>query len=206
MTKEKVLGECYLKNVRLSYPHLDKPSASVKGGAEKYRASFIIDPSTPEGKKALAAAKAAAGEVVKETWPKAAKAPVKADRNMLKRGDDIISNRTGEVPEELAGMIVVNSNADDQPLMIHRNKKRLKPEEVRRVFYGGCYVEAALRFYTISDPDKGGNGLFCSLEAIRFWEDGESFGRAGVNEDFFDDDDEEGGSAFDDDDDDDGLI
>lgn len=188
MTDEKT-GQVYLKNVRLSHPKLRNPTASVEGGKEKFRASFIIDPSDQEGKANAQRAKAAMMAVSRQVWPKADKPPVKPDRLALKKGDLILKG-DGSPKEEYAGMIILSANSDDRPLLLYRNKKPIPEVEINRVLYGGCRVEALVRFYAITDPKKGGNGLFAGLEGVRFWGDDESFGRAGVTADEFDDDDD----------------
>ncbi len=43
-------GQLVLKNVRLSFPHLYVPTKSTEDGALKYRAAFLIDPETAQGK------------------------------------------------------------------------------------------------------------------------------------------------------------
>lgn len=197
--KENTVGQVYLKNVRLSHPKLRNPSASVEGGKEKFRASFIIDPSTPEGKENAKRAKAAMMAVSKLAWPKAEKPPVKPDRLALKKGDNILKG-DGTPKEEYQGMIVLSANSDDRPLLVYRNRKPIPEVEINRILYGGCRVEAVVRFYAITDPKKGGNGLFAGLEAVRFWGDDESFGRAGVSADIFDE------AGDDDDDDEDHLT
>ncbi|MGI9503684.1 MAG: ssDNA-binding protein, partial [Geminicoccaceae bacterium] len=63
---EKDIGKAYIKNVRLSYPHLAKPHASVKDGPLKFRATFLMDPSAAEGKKAIAVCKKAAEAICQE--------------------------------------------------------------------------------------------------------------------------------------------
>lgn len=198
---EKDIGKAYIKNVRLSYPHLAKPHASVKDGPLKFRATFLMDPSTPEGKKAVAQCKAAAERICKEAWPKAKKPPIKADRKCLKKGDEFVSATTGEVKEGYDGQVVLTTSSDDRPLVLHRNKKPIGESDINRILYAGCRVEAMVRFYAITDPDKGGNGLFATVEGVRFFADDESFGRQAMDADEFDDlNDDEG---FDDDEDDD---
>lgn len=187
MTKERAVGEAYLKNVRLSFPHFAKPHASVRGGPEKYRASFLMDPTTPDGKKAIAECQRAAREVIEQAWPKAAgKFPGKPDRKCLRKGDDV-TNQQGEVRKGYEGMVVVSANSDSQPTLIYRNKKRVPDGDIAKTFYAGCRVEAIIRFYAVTDPDKGGAGLFASLEGVRFFGDDEAFGGSGVSEDDFDD-------------------
>lgn len=190
MTEKTVVGQAYLKDVRLSFPHLAEPHASVADGAKKYRASFLMDPETPAGKKAIAAAKKAAQEVIDQAWPKTKKCPAQPHRKCLKHGNDC-TNQAGEVYKGYEDQIVVVSANESQPTLLYRNKKRVPDSEIKKVFFGGCRVEAIVRFYAITDPKKGGAGLFASLEGVRFWEEDEAFGSQGVSEDAFDDYDDE---------------
>lgn len=196
MAEKNEIGKAYLKNVRLSFPHLDKPHASVRNGPEKFRAAFLADRGTPDGKKAIAELQRAAKEVIDATWPKAGgKFPGKADRKCLRKGEGC-TNQSGEVYKGYEGMIAVNCANDTRPLLLHRNKKPIDESEINRTLYAGCRVEAIVRFYAITDPDKGGAGLFATVEGIRFWGDDEAFGGAGIDADAFDDDDEDENDDF----------
>jgi len=163
-----------------------------------------MDPSTPEGKKAIAVCKKAAEAICQEAWPKAKKPPIKPDRKCLKKGDDFTNATTGETKEGYDGMVVLTTSSDDRPLILHRNKRPVDEADINRVLYAGCRVEAMVRFYAITDPDKGGNGLFAAVEGVRFFADDESFGRTAMDADEFDDlvddddfDDEDGDSEDD---------
>ncbi len=45
--------------------------------------------------------------------------------------------------------------------------------------YGGCYVNAVVRFYAY-DHETGGKGVSASLEAVQFFKDGIAFGAGPV--------------------------
>lgn len=212
-TKETSASEVLLEDVRLSYAHLDEAEASVANGPKKYSASFIIDPKSESGKKVLAKAKAAfraACEGEKKWAGKVDKIvpAIDADRKALRNGDSI-TNEEGDTPEEYQGMFVVKATRPEKqkrPVVLSRRKEKVEPGD-EQFPYSGCYVDAVVRFYTITDKDKGGNGIFCGLEAVRFRRDGEAFGNSrSVDPDAFedlDDDDENfnGGGSSDDGDD-----
>lgn len=183
---EAKLGQVILQDVRLSFPHLFKPSAAVKDGPLKYRAAFIMDPSTPSGRANIKAIEAAIEEVKRDTWKdKADRIKLKADRICFVDGDEC-TNEEGEVYLGYEGMKIVSaSNGKRVPVV---DRKKTPVEESDGIFYGGCFVDAVIRLYTVSDQDKGGNGIFASLEAVRFRRDGDAFGSAPVDVDeVFDD-------------------
>jgi hypothetical protein len=176
---EKRLGEVRLQNVRLSFPHLWKKHASVAGGKEKYRASFLIDPNTADGKKALAACRAAIAEAETETFGKAGETKYKDGREALVLGDDC-TNAAGDVYSGYEGMWAVSSANDNRVPVVDRNPSVALGEDDGKP-YAGCYVNAVIRFYGVKGADKGGNGMFASLEAVQFVRDGEAFGAAKID-------------------------
>lgn len=206
-------GEVVLKNVRLSYPHIEEPEASVANGPKKYSASFIIDPSTDEGKETLAAARAAFSAACRaeKKWPedklKKIVEAIDDDRKALRDGNKI-TNDEGDVQPAYVDKWVVKATRPEKqrrPAILDRRKNPVEPGD-DQFPYAGCNVDAIVRFYTMTDKEKGGNGVFCGLEAIRFRSDNEAFGNNGkVDTSKFDDlGDDEGGSGFSDDDD--GLV
>ena len=93
-----------------------------------------------------------------------------------------------------AGMMVLKASSDNMPTLLSRQKR---PIDIKNSpFYGGCFVQGIARIY--GTVKGGAPGLFATLEAVRFWDDGESFGAARVGADAFDgDDDEDDGDADD---------
>lgn len=198
--KEKPLGEVRLTDVRLSFPKLFVPQASVKDGPKKYGAAFLIDPSDAEGKKNIKAIKAAIAAVEQDKWGKTG-LKYKEGRMAFKPGEECINSKTDEPWDGYEGMMVVEAKNGQRPALFTRRKEEVEKDD--GLFYAGCYVDAIVRFYPVDDPDKGGKGIFASLEGVRFRSDGESFGRGGASADDFDDleDDEDDDSGMDDDDD-----
>lgn len=191
----------YLKDVRLSFPHIAKPSSPVKDGELKYRASFIIDPNSDAGKTNLQNLKRAVAVVKEEVWGSGANPPIKADRKCIAKGDDLPDN-DGNIRDGYGGMYVVRAASVDRPTALKRNKQQCPEAELGRTFYGGCRVEAIVTLYGVKGQDKGGNGIFAAFDGVRFWGDDESFGAAQVTADDFDDADDDDfgtGTAQDDD-------
>jgi hypothetical protein len=201
--KEPVVGEVYLKDVRLSYPHLHEKQKANEDAKPKYSAVFLIDPSTKSGKANIKKIEAAFEEAEEKAFKKSGMR-YKEDRKAYKDGNDQLT-LSGEIKDGYEDMMVVSAGNPGEFTRLNKNRKPVDPDN--SPFYGGCQVEAFVRFY---GTKKGGApGVFASLEAIRFWGDGESFGSGGVGADAFDDngddDDDDQGGFQDDDDDDDGL-
>lgn len=204
--KKKPIGEVTLLNVIASYPHYFKKHASVKTATPKYSGAFIIDPSTKEGKANDKRIRAAMAEAEEDKFGKTG-LRYKADRCAYGEGNDKVSQKTDEVPPEYVDMMVLTAKNDERPTTVDRRRRPVTEED--GVFYGGCIVNAVCRFYGIDDADKGGNGLFCSLEGVQYVAEGERFGAAPLSADAFSDLDGDGdegdGEEFPDDDDDPGI-
>lgn len=194
--KKKDPRRVYLKNVRLSYPHLHERQKANEDADPKFSASFIIDPETPEGKKALKDIKAAVMEARKAAGVPE-KVKFKADRLCYFRGDDATDDE-GNVRDGYEGMIIIKAANKDPFRLLTRKKKEVDPE--KSPFYGGCIVEGMIGLYCTK---KGGSwGAFASLDGVRFWDDGEPFGKPPISDDEWDDDEDEDEDDEDDEDDD----
>lgn len=182
--RELKLGEVVLMNVRLSFPHLFEPTSAVADGPKKYRADFLMDPTTKIGKRNIAACEKAKAAVEKETFGKDGQ-KYKDGRCMLKDGNDC-ENSSGEIYQGYEDMMVVSASNGTRIPIVDADKTPLAKDDGKP--YGGCYVNAVVRFYGMKDPDKGGKGLFASLETVQFYKDGEAFGAEPADpDDYFDD-------------------
>lgn len=181
--------EVRLERVRLSYPALFRPKSydndDDKGNA-KYSASFIIDPTTAHGKKAIADCEDAIDEAKFEKWGN--KQPRLNDDKIALR-DDKGDNTDNP---EYEGMMYVSASNSKRPKVFDRLREPLTDED--GVIYGGCYVNAIVRFW--AQDNKYGKRVNASLEGVQFVKDGEAFGAAPLSDDAFDiiDDDEDGDS------------
>lgn len=183
---------------RLSYPTLRTKKAAVRDGKEKFSASQLFDPTTEEGRTNIKKAQVAvaAAEVAEFGEGKAgfiAKVVEDPKRIALKKGERC-KNKEGDVYKGYEGMIALTCSADKRPLLLYKNKTEVELEDIEDVFYGGLDVDMIVSFFCISDTDKGGNGLFCTVEAIRSLERGEAFGGGGrATADDFEDEGEDDG-------------
>ena len=203
----------FINNVRLSFPTLRRKQASVPGGKEKYSASFIIDPETPQGKAAIAACKVAiaAAEMNHFKKPGVVKTIDDPKRIAFRPGNKF-KNAEGDVYAGYEGMVGVTSTSQKRPKLYTvqgaKAREEVEVEDIEDLFYGGVYCNAEVNFYCVSSKEQGGRGLFCEIRGIMTKERGEAFGGgAPVNSlNLLDDDDMddglgESGEVLDDDDD-----
>lgn len=183
-----------LKNVRLSFPKLFKAVKSTETSAPKFSAAFLIDPDTAEGKANIKAIEAAIEHAKTKQWAdKADKIydNIDWDRKPLRDGNKA-TNDEGDVYAGYEDMMFVQASSPEKrrPQVLDRSKRPVTEED--NVIYGGCYVDAVVSVYPIADKDKGGNGVFASIELVRFRRDGEPFGAGPVDaDDYLDDLDDE---------------
>jgi len=172
-----------LKNVRLSFAQLFKPTASMEGGPLKYRANFIIDPTTAEGKVALKEVQAAINHAAKEKfgekWEKIL-ANISADRVCMRDGDKNV-NKEGETYQGYEGMQYVAATNSKRPQTLDRDKSPVTEDD--DVLYSGAYVDGVVSIYATNEKKFGGNGIFATLQIVRKRKDGDSFGSGSVNAD-----------------------
>ena len=181
-----------LKNVRLSFPKLFTPEASVPGGPVKFGASFLIDPDTADGKANIKTMEAAISHVAKKAWADKAeriRSSLDEDRKCLREGNKA-TNSEGEIYDGYADMKYVTASNKKRPQVLNRDKTPVVEED--GVLYGGCYVDAVVSVYPTTKKEQGGNGIFASLEIVRFRADGESFGAGKLAaDDYLDDIDDD---------------
>jgi len=199
-------GRMKLRNVRLSYPHLDKPHGFA-GDQDRaaYSANFITQPSDEEFDANRAAIKKAVAEAMREKWgsnpPK-----IKRDRRFyttLEEDDD---------DNFEPGSILVRARSKARPVLVSNqrdeNGKWIRiedEEEIRKVFYAGCRVNATVTVWCLDHPEYG-RRISCALDAVQFRAHDKRLGGSVVvdPDDVFDEDDVPEVEVADDDFDDDG--
>lgn len=187
MAEEKDPREVYLKDVRLSYPHLTEKQKANEDAEPKYSCAFIIDPGTKTGKRNIRLIEKALDKACQEEFKKPfAKMKFKEGRVSYFSGDDVFDNN-GDPKVGYEGMMIFKASNKNRVDLRHRDKSVVDPDE--SPFYGGCYGEAILRAY---GTKKGGSpGLFASLELVRWTAHGEAFGSPPVDDSILDDLDDE---------------
>lgn len=198
-------GVVTLKNVRLSFPHLFTPTASVEDGPKKYRAAFLIDPSTESGKANIKALNQAIDKAALGVW----KTKEKADKIRAKLVPDRMglidgehgTNKDGDQYAGYEGMKFIKASNGKKPKVLRRDKSPIDSSEAAEI-YGGCYVNAVVSVWATNQEKHGGNGIFATLEIVQYFKKGEPFGAAELDEDdYLEDMGDE-----DEDEDDDGLV
>ena len=170
-----------LTNTRLSFPQLVEARAYQEGQAKKFSADLILDPAGEDWKKVMHSVMQSA----QEKWGDNAQAVLQmcqADRKLraFGNGAEKVDKKTFKPYEGYEGAVYVSANNANPPQMIESNGKSVDPtntmayQALARKMYGGCYVNAAIKFW-IQD-NKYGRGIRCELIALQFAKDGEPFG------------------------------
>jgi hypothetical protein len=172
-----------LKNVRLAFPNIFAARAFEGGDSdsEKFSASLLINPKTPEGKETLAIVEKEIDRVAKEKWGVKAEAILKSIRSK-----DALCLHDGDVKSDydgFEGMMYVSAKSDKKPTIVDRNPKVHLTQQDGRP-YGGCYVNALIELY--AQDNKWGKRINASLGGVQFFADGEAFaGGAPASEEEF---------------------
>lgn len=177
-----------LKNVRLGFPKLWKAEAATADAKPKFGASLIMEEGSAEYKANVAACEKAVGYVCKKQWADKAdriSSAIERKRKAFRDGDGE-TNEEGDTWDGFANSMIVVAKNSKRPQILNKDKTPLTEDD--DVIYPGCYVDAVVSFYTTADKEHGGNGIFASLEIVRFRKDGESFGAGKLNADDFLDD------------------
>lgn len=169
-----------LKNVILSFSHIFAPHKSSPVAKEKYSASFIVNPNTADGKKAIKMIEDEIKEVEKAVFGRSPVTIADPKRRCWMNGDEIINQKTGEVVTGYAGMMVLKTSRalkNGPPQIVDRNPAvRLVATDNRPL--SGDVVNAMVQIYGIpvTDKERGGIGLFATVEVVQFVSQGERFG------------------------------
>lgn len=170
-----------LKNVRLSYPALDKARPGMTGGEDKFSSNFIIEKSDAANIKVLRENLIAA---LGEKFPDRAKLPAILRNNDLKTylspdGKAGWPLRDGDFMDKdgYEGTVFIRAANKMAPFTIDENNHAVSP----KTFYAGCFVDAALEAYAWENATSGTKGVSVTLHGVKFAGDGESFGAAPVS-------------------------
>ena len=192
-----------LKNVRLSYPNIFTPRAFGRGeGKPAFSASALIPKDTKHGKALIDMIYDAIDAAKEKKWPGKDVKIKKA--NIAFADGDIVNEDEDDPKPEQEGMMIVRARNYKRPMVLDENNDELREQD--NIIYGGCYVDMIVTFW--GQDYEGTKRMNCSLEGIRYRDEGEAFGAGPINPDEFDDgpDDKDAGrsrSRSRDDDDDD---
>lgn len=175
--------EVYIKQVRLSYPHLFEKQKAAEDAKPKYSAAFLIDPTTKIGKQNITKIKAAIEAAEEKKWKKTG-FKYREGRCCFFDGNDNVDDE-GNVKPGYEDMMVIKASNERPVDLRHRNKSKVDWDDERDTFYGGCYVEAILRLF--GTENGGSKGVFATLELVRFHSKGDPFGAPPVDDSILDD-------------------
>jgi len=180
-------GRCIVLG-RLSYFKGFKKTASVEGGSLKYRMNALFDPDTKEGRASIAVIEKARKHLVTTTWPgKDYEKFVKAlkDRAGFFDGNNN-TDEDGDVREHFEDMMYLSLSSDKFPKYLRRNGEpfeKEEDEEREEAFRSGYHALLYFHFFPIKDAKKGGNGIFCNVDAVQFYKKDEEFAGGGIGDD-----------------------
>lgn len=167
-----------LRNVRLSYTHLDKPYASQPGQEPKYSATILV-PKQPGNNKALIdAAIAAATQKAIEKYGKAFPATPKVS---VHDGDGVRSSDGQPFGEECRGCWVFTASSKAPVAVVDLNLQQIMDATA---IYSGMYANVGITFFGYNAPQNKGIGV--ALDNVQKTADGEPLGgqRASAEDDF----------------------
>lgn len=176
--------------VRLSYFKGFTKTASVEGGALKYRTNGLISKKTEDGKASHAVVMKALKHIIGADFPgkdfdKFWKS-FDEKRKGLFDGDEY-TNEDGDVREHYDGNWYLKLTNDKKPKYKRRNGEDCDEEELEELFVSGHWAVAYFHFYTVKDKAKGGNGVFATLDCLQFYKKDEQFSGGGISDDEIDD-------------------
>lgn len=180
--KQEIAG-ILIEDARLSFDDLWTPTASVEGGTKlKYRANILIDPKTDTGKRNIKKIENLIRQVELAKFNKSPATYKSADRQCFLDGGEFTykeGKKEGQMYDGYEGMMVLKATNDKRPSVVDRDRTQLQEDDNK--VYAGCYCNFFVRIYAVSGNDKGGNGIFSSLECVQFVKDGDAFGGAPVD-------------------------
>lgn len=202
-----------LKRVRLSFADsLYEKKATVEDGEPKHNCNFILETAGKEFEanktKVLSAIRAACEEAFKgnaDAWKAIAE---DAPKRVCFRKGEKFKNKEGEPYQGYAGNYALSAagprGGKNRPVLWDRHKRPVAEQDILDVCYSGSYCDAIVSFF---GTDKGGRGIFASIELIRSHQEGDRIGGSNFSaEDYKDelddldgDTESSGGSALDDD-------
>jgi hypothetical protein len=207
-----------LKNVRLSFSESllhKKKTSNTEDAKLAHSCNLILEADSPNFAENRDKCRAALDAACADKWegqPKKWQEISEDNRKRVcfRRGETFKNQTTGEVYEGYAGNLAIAGKGpkagQQRPSLLDRGKRMLKdqapPEVVKAgrtfdedsildIFYSGTACDAVVSFY---GTEKGGHGVFCSIEAIRSRQEGERVaGGFDVDPDVFEDLDDDDG-------------
>lgn len=157
-----------IKNVRLAFPNLFKPTTVNGEGEPAYSASLILPPNHPQIEELRKAQEAVGKEKWGDKWPAIKKEITAKDKFALHDGD------TKAQYDGFEGNFFVATRAKQsaRPTVIDGNKSPLTEADGRP--YAGCYVNASIELW--AQDNAYGKRINAQIRGVQFYRDGDSFG------------------------------
>ncbi|SON54248.1 hypothetical protein HDIA_0707 [Hartmannibacter diazotrophicus] len=176
--------------VRLSYCKILKKTPSTAGGKLMYRTNGLIMKKTKEGRQNKAVVDEAVDAIISERWPgKDPERLLKAfdsKRLPIFDGDDNLTP-DGDVREHYEDTWYLKLNSDKKVKLRNRKGEEIDADEAEELFVSGFWAIAYFHFYAITDKDKGGNGIFATIDGIQYYKRDEEFTGGGIDDSEFED-------------------
>lgn len=181
-------GMIRIDNVRVSFPHLDKPYESDDGGKPKFGIVGMLP------KKTHVAAKDLIVLAINELLKSNDNAKVASDKRFIRNGDD-------QDREEYEGHWTVSAREDRRPAVRNqRGELIIEESKIADMIYGGCYCNILIRPW-YQDGQRVGKGygkrVNAGLVGVQFARDGDAFGEGRIDDTDAWDDISGGGDGFD---------
>lgn len=185
--------------IRLSFAESlqeKKPTARTEDAKLKHAANIIIESSRPDSEKVKAQIMAAIEAACDKEWKNPKKWQDIAEDNKkrvcFRRGESFKNQETGKVYAGYEGNWAVSASGpaggQKRPKLFDRHKRTLREQakveqikagmvfdvdQINEIFYNGTLADVILSFF---GTDKGGNGVFCTIESIRSRQEGPRMG------------------------------
>ena len=162
-----------LKNVRISFPSLWKPTSFQNEGEPKFSAVFLL----PKTGEQVQLVRAEIQRVASEAFGDKAKSLVErqntTNRKLVKDGDGPEGYTSeGEQKNGYGNHFFIKGSSKAAPKIVGRARQTLTEED--GIPYAGCMVNAQLDIW--AQKNAYGSAINCKLLAVQFWADGERLG------------------------------
>lgn len=166
--------ELRLKNVRISFPALDKPEAFGGEGEPAYQAKFIIVPKSLEVQLIEDAMLA----VAKDQWKDKAETVLEAlkeDKKLCFVRAPYRNKKSGEAYAGFEGMYSLSTRSKNRPTIFDQfNREVTDPRDIKALVYSGCFVHAKIDVW--AQDNKWGRRINANISGVMFAKEGEAFG------------------------------
>jgi len=189
-------GTILISDVRISYPHIDRPWRKNEKDTLAYSATGILPVATHQPAIDLL------NEVVMDLLKERNKGKdIKDDAKFIRDG------KPTKKPE-YEGAWIVAARETEKPTVLHPDKSEMEtPEEIKREIKAGYFTDMLVQPWW--QDNEHGQRVNASLRAVRLRREGPLIAESGISKDdaisSFDDDDEGGFGSSDSDDENGGL-